>query len=393
MTATEDGSTAITGVSVSDIDANPASDTIEVVLSVNNGTLTLLTNVTNGLGSTDIAGNGSGTVTLTGPQNKINTTLAAVNGLRYQGASNINGNDTLTIITNDQGHTGTPGALQTPNTVTITISPGNDAPDLTPNSPTAVSYVTGSAAVGLLATGAVTDVDGPANFAGGSYPSPSTPASGPATRSCCSRLPALRPARGEGQRQQYGRHHPRARHRHDRRALPRHDPDRSQRPGRGVRIEPTAPASLAEADLRDSGNVGSGPGTDTVTQVVHVIAANVAGADLEHHRHHASRSRSRPLAPASIDHQATAPSATVQIRGYVWRFLNFATPPRSIAFNSATGADPHQDHRSDARRGDFGTRCAASPTPTPATADHDPRSISFTVQDRTAPPMAATTPP
>ena len=52
-------------------------------------------------------------------------------------------------------------------TATINITAVNDGPDLTPNSPLAVSYTENAAPTQLLATGAVADPDAPANFATG----------------------------------------------------------------------------------------------------------------------------------------------------------------------------------------------------------------------------------
>ena len=169
LTVQEDTSSAITGLSVTDIDSNPAVDNIQVALAVQHGILTLQTNVASGITAGEIVGNGSSTVTVTATQNQIDATLAAVTGLSYLGALNFNGTDTLTITTDDQGHTGSPGALQAQSIATITVSPVNDAPDLTPNSPTALTYFATAPAVGLLATGAVSDIDNPSNFAGGGF--------------------------------------------------------------------------------------------------------------------------------------------------------------------------------------------------------------------------------
>ena len=124
ITPHESTSFAITGLSVSDVDADPANDAIQVTLSVADGNLSVLAGVTNGLAANQIAGSGTGTVTLTGTQNQINTTLAALNGLTYLSAPLFNGTDTLTVTTDDQGHTGTPGALQTQNTLHHHRQPG-----------------------------------------------------------------------------------------------------------------------------------------------------------------------------------------------------------------------------------------------------------------------------
>ncbi|HWU13825.1 MAG TPA: Ig-like domain-containing protein, partial [Caulobacter sp.] len=127
-TGFEDTSIAITGLQVSDPDANPALQTVSVTLSVTKGVLNLLTNVTNGLTSGQITGNGTDTVTISASLNAINATLAAASGLTFLGDANVNGTDTLTVITNDGGGTGSGGAQSDTNNYTITITGVNDAP-------------------------------------------------------------------------------------------------------------------------------------------------------------------------------------------------------------------------------------------------------------------------
>ena len=111
QTAAEDTNKSITGLSFTDADANPASDAATMTLAVTHGTLTVLTNVPSGLTGGGVANNGTATVTLTGTHNAITTTLAAANGLVYLGAQDYNGPDTLTVTTNDQGHTGSDPGL------------------------------------------------------------------------------------------------------------------------------------------------------------------------------------------------------------------------------------------------------------------------------------------
>ncbi len=102
--ANEDSPLTITGVSISDVDAG--ANPISVTLSVVSGTVTVATNIGGGVTSGNIAGNGSGTVTITGSQAAINATLAGASGLVYQGNLDFFGSDTLTITTNDLGYTG-----------------------------------------------------------------------------------------------------------------------------------------------------------------------------------------------------------------------------------------------------------------------------------------------
>ena len=126
QTVLEDTQTAISGVSVSDIDANGA--TISTQLTVSNGILDVSLS-----GSATISSGAIGTNTLTinGTVSDINSTLSS---LEYTGNTNLNGlaADTLTITTNDLGNTGSGGALSDTDTVQIDITPVNDAPVLDP---------------------------------------------------------------------------------------------------------------------------------------------------------------------------------------------------------------------------------------------------------------------
>ena len=119
--------TAITGITFTDLDADPANQDITVTFSVTNGTLNVLTNVLNGIIASDITGGAQNTttITITAPNNPINTTIAG-NGLRYTSNLNFNGTDTLHIVTSDNGHTGTPGALGDTDNLSITVLPVND---------------------------------------------------------------------------------------------------------------------------------------------------------------------------------------------------------------------------------------------------------------------------
>ena len=122
----EDTDIAVTGLQISDVDADPASATMTVVLSVTHGVLTLRTDVAGGLTAGDIAANGAGTVTVTGTINAINATLAAANGLVFHGDPDVSGTDTLTVVTSDGGATGSGGAQSDTDSYTITINGTQD---------------------------------------------------------------------------------------------------------------------------------------------------------------------------------------------------------------------------------------------------------------------------
>lgn len=136
VNAVEDGSVAITGLSVSDVDADPATDIITVTLSVTEGILTISTAVANGVTAGDVSGNGTDTVVLTGTLNEINATLANATALQFQSTTaDFNGDVTLTMTSNDGGATGNdPGSTgggtneQDVDTVTITVAAVNDEP-------------------------------------------------------------------------------------------------------------------------------------------------------------------------------------------------------------------------------------------------------------------------
>jgi hypothetical protein len=92
-----------------------------VTLSVTSGTLTILTNVEGGLTAAAVTENGSASVTLSGSQNAIDTTLSAANGVVYQSNLNFTGSDTLTMVSKDGS-----GPTSPQSTVAITVNPALD---------------------------------------------------------------------------------------------------------------------------------------------------------------------------------------------------------------------------------------------------------------------------
>jgi hypothetical protein len=155
QTVNEDTALVFTGgnaISISDVDANGGNET--VTLSVASGALTL--SGTTGLvfGSGD--GTADSTMTFTGTVNDIN---AALNGLSYQGNLNFNGTDTLNITTNDNGNTGSGGALSDSDPVTINVTAVNDAPVVTAGH--TLNYTENQAATAFDPAITVSDVDSP----------------------------------------------------------------------------------------------------------------------------------------------------------------------------------------------------------------------------------------
>ncbi|HWS55458.1 MAG TPA: Ig-like domain-containing protein [Pyrinomonadaceae bacterium] len=107
-------------VSVSDADAGASH--VRVTLTAVNGTLTL--GDTTGLIFMAGAG-GDAQLIFTGALADANTALA---GLTFNPAPDFNGSASLTVETDDLGHTGEGGARQDTDAVNITVNPVNDPP-------------------------------------------------------------------------------------------------------------------------------------------------------------------------------------------------------------------------------------------------------------------------
>src|SRR5207253_52737 len=136
----EDTALAVGGISVTDVDGNLST----VQLAVANGTVT----VSLAGGATISSGaNGTATLTLSGSQVDINTTLAS---LSYQGTLNYNGPDTLTVTSRDSN------AVTDVDMVAITVLAVDDAPVNTVPGAQVVNEDTALAVGGI----SVTDVDG-----------------------------------------------------------------------------------------------------------------------------------------------------------------------------------------------------------------------------------------
>ncbi|MGI9215171.1 MAG: beta strand repeat-containing protein, partial [Gammaproteobacteria bacterium] len=102
-------------ISIADLDAEGASLTVN--LTATNGILALNgTQITQGL---SVTGNNTASVQLTGNITNINN---ALNGLSFTPKANYSGSANITIVTNDNGNTGTGGALTATNNIAITIN-------------------------------------------------------------------------------------------------------------------------------------------------------------------------------------------------------------------------------------------------------------------------------
>jgi uncharacterized delta-60 repeat protein len=126
QTATEDTGSAIIGLSVSDPDIGGGH--ITVTLTVQHGTILVRGDVSGGLAATAVTQNGTASVILSGDAALLNATLAG--GITYRADPNYNGTDTLTMLSNDGGNTGSGGNRTDSDTVNIVVASVNDAPSI-----------------------------------------------------------------------------------------------------------------------------------------------------------------------------------------------------------------------------------------------------------------------
>ncbi|MGP3699492.1 beta strand repeat-containing protein [Rhodobacter sp. NSM] len=119
LSVTEDTTTAVTGISFADVDAG--SNSVTATLSVDAGMLA----ATSGSGVT-VSGSGTGVLTLTGAVAAINVFIAA-SEVVFTPAANATTGATLTVGIDDGGNSGSGGALTASTSVTIGITPVDDA--------------------------------------------------------------------------------------------------------------------------------------------------------------------------------------------------------------------------------------------------------------------------
>ncbi|HEX8201281.1 MAG TPA: Ig-like domain-containing protein, partial [Isosphaeraceae bacterium] len=108
-------------IAIADPDAGTSA--VQVTLGVTHGTLTLAG--TTGLTFSTGDGTTDASMTFTGTIAAIN---AALNNLTFTPPANSSASATLTITTNDLGHSGTGGPLSDTDSVAIAVNPVNDAP-------------------------------------------------------------------------------------------------------------------------------------------------------------------------------------------------------------------------------------------------------------------------
>ncbi|CAL1518439.1 FG-GAP-like repeat-containing protein [Chitinophaga sp. MM2321] len=122
ISAIEDASVTISGISFSDVDAG--NNPVTVTFSAATGTLTATATP-----QVTITGSGTNTITLTGAITDLNSFITA-NSVRYLPVPNANGTVVLNTLINDNGHTGGPAATATTST-NLLFAAINDSPTVT----------------------------------------------------------------------------------------------------------------------------------------------------------------------------------------------------------------------------------------------------------------------
>jgi hypothetical protein len=148
---TEDVASPITGITFADVDAGGAS--VVVTFSVPSGTL-----AASAAGGVAVAGSGTGVLTLTGSIAAINAFVAG-SGVTFTTLANATADVTLTVTIDDQGNTGSGGALTDTRLVTLAVTAVNDAPVLSLPATVQVVEDIPSPVTGIT----VSDVDAGAN--------------------------------------------------------------------------------------------------------------------------------------------------------------------------------------------------------------------------------------
>ncbi|MGL4637889.1 MAG: Ig-like domain-containing protein [Beijerinckiaceae bacterium] len=120
-TAQNSTGVSLTGLSIADVDA--ASGAMTVTLSVTSGSLTATAG-----GGVTVTGSGTGSMVLTGTLSALNAYLAGASVPQFVPTTGFDGTVTLTMLTNDQGNTGSGGPLTDSDTQSIIVTGVNDAP-------------------------------------------------------------------------------------------------------------------------------------------------------------------------------------------------------------------------------------------------------------------------
>ena len=117
QTVKANGTLDISGISLAD-PSLPTVDNVTVSLTATHGTTTLSTSVAGGITSSQVTGNGTGSVTITASLAAINATLAATAGLAYAPSNDFNGAETLAVSALD-----TQGSKNSTNVSLLAVGP------------------------------------------------------------------------------------------------------------------------------------------------------------------------------------------------------------------------------------------------------------------------------
>jgi hypothetical protein len=162
--ALEDTPLVLTGLSVKDDDAGLAN--LTVTFSVSAGTLSLNTQVSNGVQASQVqVTDGGKTVIIQASSAAINATLADSAGLTYLADQDANGVFTLTMVSDDGGNAGVPQQPEQrsdTDKIDLTVKPVNDAPVMLDSSTLSITTTELRPAATVLATITATDIESPA---------------------------------------------------------------------------------------------------------------------------------------------------------------------------------------------------------------------------------------
>ena len=140
-------------VSISDPDAGGGSAmSITLIFGSGTGTLSTITNLTFSTGD----GTADGTMIFTGTITRVNNALS---GLSFMPTSEFSGTASLTLMTNDQGASGTGGAQSDTDVVLITVTAVNDSPVVSGIEAATLGFTENAAATQITSAVTVSDVD------------------------------------------------------------------------------------------------------------------------------------------------------------------------------------------------------------------------------------------
>lgn len=123
VSGNEDSNITIGGVSIADPDAG--NNSMEVTLNATNGVVRLATTYQ----LTFVSGsNNSSSMVFRGSRTRLNN---ALNNFVYEPDDDFNGTATITLLVDDRGNTGGGGPKTDEKTISVAVSPVNDAPSLT----------------------------------------------------------------------------------------------------------------------------------------------------------------------------------------------------------------------------------------------------------------------